>query len=86
MTQTNSRARVKDPGNTEEALEQLYAGYRKMGTTDFYSLCTRLIDSSHGSAAKKGMIKAGLMARSNDRDRMLSTVSNYFLAGAGLGV
>lgn len=86
-TQKNSRARVKDPGDLNATLDELYAGYAKMGPSDFYSLCTRLIDESHSNnVAKKLTIKAALMARSGDRDRMLQIVSNYFLAGAGLGV
>jgi hypothetical protein len=85
MTQTSSKPRVKNDTVGDNGLKQLYTAYESMTKEEFRSFCKELIESSTGKRATKDSFIVAL-DRAPSKDRMVQSVTNYLLAGQGLGV
>ena len=84
-TQSNSRARVKNDTVGSAGLKQLFECYGTQSFEDFRTTCKGMIENSTGSRETKKRFFAEIdSARS--KDMMLKKVTNYLLAGQGLGV
>jgi hypothetical protein len=85
MTQTNSRYRVKyDPIGTD-GMKQIFADYAVQNVDEFRSTCKQVIESSTGKRSTKDTFLTEL-DKARSKDFMLKKVTNYLLAGQGLGV
>lgn len=85
MTQTNSRARVKVDTVGEEGMKFLFSEYQTQTLVGFRAICIGLIEQSTGKKeTKETFIKE--LNKANSKDIMLTKVTNYLLAGQGLGV
>lgn len=85
MTQTNSRPRVKQDGIGEDTMKNLYAAYSTLDNNDFRVLCLEAIDKSYAKKATKDKFNT-LITKCNNKATMLTSVTNFFLAGEGKGV
>jgi len=85
MTQTSSKPRVKTDTVGDNGLKQLYQSYESMDKEGFRSFCKHLIEESSGKRATKDSFIVAL-DRAPSKDRMVRSVTNYLLAGLGLGV
>lgn len=85
MTQTNSRPRVKQDGIGEDTMKNLYSAYSTLDNNDFRVLCLEAIDKSFAKKATKDKFNA-LITKCNNKATMLTSVTNFFLAGEGKGV
>lgn len=85
MTQTNSRARVKHDSIGDDGMKQLFAEYSVQSLDEFRSTCKQVIESSTGKRVTKDTFITEL-DKARSKDIMLKKVTNYLLAGQGLGV
>ena len=85
MTQTNSRPRVKQDGIGEDTMKNLYAAYSTLDNNDFRILCLEAIEKSYAKKATKEKFNT-LITKCNNKATMLTSVTNFFLAGEGKGV
>lgn len=85
MTQTNSRSRVKNDTVGTDGMKQLFADYATQGVDEFRSTCRQVIESSTGKRSTKDTFLVEL-DKARSKDLMLKKVTNYLLAGQGLGV
>lgn len=85
MTQTNSRSRVKHDSVGTDGMKQLFADYSVQGLEEFRATCKQVIESSTGKRSTKDTFLVEL-DKSRSKDFMLKKVTNYLLAGQGLGV
>lgn len=85
MTQTNSRARVKHDTVGTDGMKQLFADYSVQGIDEFRQTCKQVIESSTGKRTTKDTFLVEL-DKARSKDFMLKKVTNYLLAGQGLGV
>lgn len=85
MTQVSSKPRVKNDTVGNGGLKLLYKSYETMHKEEFRTLCKQLIEDSSGKRATKDSFIVAL-DRAPSKDRMVQSVTNYLLAGQGLGV
>jgi hypothetical protein len=85
MTQTNSRSRVKNDTVGTNGMRQLFVDYAAQGVDEFRSTCKQVIESSTGKRSTKDTFLVEL-DKARSKDLMLKKVTNYLLAGQGLGV
>lgn len=85
MTQTNSRARVKEDTIGEERIRTLNNVFMSASMEDFRQMCIEFIESSSGKPSTK-LRFTDEMRRATSKTKMLFTATNYFLAGEGRGV
>jgi len=84
-TQQSSKPRVKNDGMGEAEVVALFAKYAIEAPNTFRQSCIELIEASNGKRSKKDTFIYELNATTN-KSFMLKKVTNYFLAGQGLGV
>ena len=85
MTQSNSRPRVKQDGIGEDTMTALYAAYSTLDNNSFRVLCLEAIEKSFAKKATKEKFN-DLITKCNNKATMLTSVTNFFLAGEGKGV
>jgi len=85
MTQSSSKARVKNDTIGDEGMKQLFADYASQGIDMFRETCKQTIESSTGKRSTKDLFLNEL-DKARNKDVMLKKVTNYLLAGQGLGV
>lgn len=85
MTQTNSRPRVKTDGIGADTMKMLYEAYPSASTEEFMSLCLEAIAMSTAKPATKTKFNT-FINNCSSKASMLTSVTNFFLAGEGKGV
>ena len=85
MTQKNSRQRCKVDTVGSDGMEQLFEAYRNQELEMFRNTCIGLIQKSSGKAETKNTFTE-MILKARTKDLMVTKVSNYLLAGQGLGV
>ena len=84
-TQSSSKARVKNDTVGNDGLKQLYESYSNLSKEDFRVFCKDTIEKSTGKRETKDKFIREL-DRALSKDVMVQKVTNYLLAGQGLGV
>lgn len=85
MTQTNSRARVKNDTVGNDGMKFLFNQYETATLDGFRIICKSLIEDSSGKRTTKDKFIYEL-ERATSKDYMVKKVTNYLMAGQGLGV
>lgn len=85
MTQTNSRARVKNDTVGEDGMKFLFSQYQTATLEGFRIICKNLIEESSGKRTTKDKF-INELERATSKDYMVKKVTNYLMAGQGLGV
>jgi len=85
MTQKNSRQRCKTDTVGSEGMEKLFEAYHREDIETFRNTCIGLIQRSSGKADTKDTFTS-ILLKAKSKDLMVTKVSNYLLAGQGLGV
>lgn len=85
QTQSSSKSRVKNDTVGNDGLKELYAAYGSMETSNFRTLCKGMIEKSTGKRETKDTF-IRLLDSAVSKDVMVKKVTNYLLAGQGLGV
>lgn len=85
MTQSSSKARLKNDTIGNDGLKELYDAYGNMDTDKFRMYCITLVQSGGGKQPLKDEFIKQLNIL-NSKDRMLQKVNNFVFAGMGLGV
>jgi len=85
MTQPNSRNRVKVDTVGEDGLKNVFESYSNQSLEDFRKTCINIIELSTGSKETK-LTFISILMKAVNKDIMLKKVTNYVLAGQGLGV
>jgi hypothetical protein len=86
QTQSNSRARIKNDTVGNDGMQLLFQEYQEATSMEsFRNTCSRLILDSSGKKSTKDRFLAEIN-RSTSREMMLTKVTNYMMAGQGLGV
>lgn len=84
-TQTNSKVRVKKDTIGDDGMRFLYEKYATESLDSFRLLCKEAIERSTGKRETKDKFIREL-EKATSNLTMLKKVTNYFLAGQGLGV
>jgi hypothetical protein len=85
MTQTNSRQRVKVDTIGTKGMETLFEAYRNEDINTFRNTCIGIIQKSAGDSLKKDTFTS-ILLKATSKDFMVTKVTNYLMAGQGLGV
>jgi hypothetical protein len=85
MTQTNSRARIKQDTVGDSGMKFLFSQYQEVTLEDFRVICKSLIEESSGKRTTKDKF-IYVLERATSKDVMVTKVTNYLMAGQGLGV
>lgn len=85
QTQSSSKARVKRDTIGTEGLKELYNAFHVMNKDDFSSFCKDIIERSAGKRETKDKFIRDLDV-TKSKNVMVQMVTNYLLAGQGLGV
>jgi hypothetical protein len=85
MTQSNSRARVRQDTVGEDGIKFLFSQYQAATLENFRVTCKSLIEESSGKRTTKDKFIYEL-DRATSKDVMVTKVTNYLMAGQGLGV
>jgi hypothetical protein len=85
MTQSNSRVRVKQDTVGEDGMKFLFSQYQTATLEGFRVTCKSLIEESSGKRTTKDIFIYEL-DRATSKDVMVTKVTNYLMAGQGLGV
>jgi hypothetical protein len=85
MTQSNSRVRVKQDTVGEDGMKFLFSQYQTATLEGFRVTCKSLIEESSGKRTSKDIFIYEL-DRATSKDVMVTKVTNYLMAGQGLGV
>lgn len=85
MTQTSSKPRVKNDQLGDERLKLLFAAFQSHNLEEFRNFCQVTIEESSGKRATKDKFIT-LIKTAPSKNDMLTKVSNYLMAGQGLGV
>jgi hypothetical protein len=85
QTQSSSKTRVKNDTVGNDGLKELYAAYGVMEASNFRTLCKSMIEKSTGKRETKDTF-IRLLDSAVSKDVMVKKVTNYLLAGQGLGV
>ena len=73
-----------DPANND-FMADLYARYAKEDLNTFRESCMAVVDQLHGKKDKRELFKADLR-KLNSKDKMVTKITNFILAGQGLAV
>lgn len=84
-TQTTSKARIKNDTVGEEGMKFLFEQYGTQPIEQFRTLCKDAIEKSTGKKETKETFFREI-DKARSKDQMLQKVTNYLLAGQGLGV
>lgn len=84
-TQRSSKARVKEDKIGNDVLKAIFAAYETESVETFRKTCIDVITMSAGKASTKASTIDALN-KLKTKDRMVTTVTNYTLAGQGLKV
>lgn len=84
-TQSSSRTRVKNDTLGKDGMKVLFEEYAARNFNEFRAVCVSLISQSSGKQTTKDKF-IGEINRATSKDVMLTKVTNYILAGQGLGV
>lgn len=84
-TQHTSKARVKEDKIGNDVLKSIFSAYESESVEAFRKTCINVITMSAGKASTKASTIDALN-RFKTKDRMVTTVTNYTLAGQGLKV
>lgn len=85
VTQSSSKARLKNDTIGNDGLKALYAAYGDLSVDQFRRYCIELVQSGGG----KQPLKDEFIRQLNEmgsKDRMLQKTNNFAFAGMGLGV
>lgn len=85
QTQSNSRQRVNHDSIGTDGMKELFRNYESFSKEDFRSYCKGTIEKSAGKRETKDKFVLEL-DKAPTKDVMLKKVTNYLLAGQGLGV
>jgi len=85
MTQSNSKQRCKVDTIGTVGLELLFEEYNDIPLEAFRILCIHMIADSSGKKETKDRF-VSLIEKASSKEKMLTTTTNYILAGQGLGV
>lgn len=85
QTQSSSKARVKRDTIGTEGLKDVYNAFQIMNRDDFCTFCKETIERSAGKRETKDKFIRDLDV-SKSKNVMVQMVTNYLLAGQGLGV
>ena len=85
MTQATSEQRVKHDSIGDSGMQQLFAMYSVLGVNEYRNYCIDVINKSTGKKETRLKFISQLQKLTNS-DKMLKLVTNYLLAGQGLGV
>ena len=85
MTQFSSKQRVKVDTIGSDGMQKLFSDYASKDTISFRSSCIQAILLSSGSVSTKEKFVT-ILTEAKSKDVMLKKVTNYLLAGQGLGV
>jgi hypothetical protein len=84
-TQTNSRPRLKNDNLGDDALQELWSAYRTAPDTVFEQKCINMVQAGGGGQKKKDEIIAAIKV-AKLKDAKMQKVTNFIMAGMGLGV
>lgn len=84
-TQNSSKQRCKIDAIGTDGMEKLFEAYRNEDINSFRTTCINIIQKSSGKSASKETFTS-ILLKATSKDYMVSKVSNYLLAGQGLGV
>jgi hypothetical protein len=85
QTQKSSKPRIKNDTVGDDGLKLLFSEFEKQTLVGFKVLCTSMIEQSSGKRdTKEKFIRE--IEKATSKQVMLTKVTNYFLAGQGLGV
>lgn len=85
QTQSNSRQRVKHDTIGKDGMKALFQRYETSDKENFRLYCKDVIEESTGRRETKDKFYQEL-DKAPSKDVMLQKVTNYLLAGQGLGV
>lgn len=85
QTQTTSRQRVKHDSIGSDGMQDLFRNYETNTKEEFRSYCKGTIERSTGKRETKDKFHVEL-DKAPTKEVMLKKVTNYLLAGQGLGV
>lgn len=85
LTQSSSRQRVKRDAIGSDGMQELFRNYESQNKEEFRSYCKNTIELSTGKRETKDKFHLELDTAPS-KDVMLKKVTNYLLAGQGLGV
>jgi hypothetical protein len=85
MTQKNSRKRVEVDLVGDTGLKLLFSEFETQTLVGFRTICKSLIEQSSGKRETKNKFLNEL-ERATSKELMLNKVTNYMLAGQGLGI
>lgn len=85
QTQNSSKQRCKVDTIGSTGMEKLFEAYRNEDITAFRNTCIGIIQQSSGKADTKETFTS-ILLKATSKDYMVTKVSNYLLAGQGLGV
>lgn len=85
MTQSSSKPRVKNDVVGNEGLSELFQAYQDQQLEDFRTYCRNVIEQSAGKRTTKDKF-IQVISSSRSKNDILTRVTNYLMAGQGLGV
>ena len=85
MTQTNSKPRVKQDAIGDNQMKKLFELFTTASTEDFRKACQEVIVMSSAKSTTKAKFNE-IVTKTSSKSSMLTTVTNFFLAGEGRGV
>lgn len=85
MTQSSSKPRVKVDTVGDQGLTSLFEAFNSKPIEEFRTYCQGIIEQSAGKRATKDKF-ISVINSSRSKNDMLTKVTNYLMAGQGLGV
>lgn len=85
MTQSSSKPRVREDIIGDQGLTSLFAAFNSKPIDEFRTYCQGVIEQSAGKRATKDKF-ISIIRSSRSKNDMLTKVTNYLMAGQGLGV
>ena len=85
MTQKNSRQRCTIDTVGNDSIKDMFEAYNTETLEDFRTRCVNMIEQSSGKKQTKNTFISMIM-KATSKDFMVTKVTNYVLAGQGLGV
>lgn len=84
-TQNSSKQRCKVDTIGSDGMEKLFEAYSNEDINTFRNTCIGIIQKSSGKSDTKETFTS-ILLKATSKDFMVTKVSNYLLAGQGLGV
>lgn len=85
MTQKNSKQRCKVDTVGNDSIKDMFEAYNHETLEAFRSRCVSMIEQSSGRKEIK-LTFISMIMKATSKDFMVAKVTNYVLAGQGLGV